>query len=136
MAEVAIGIDLGTSNSCVAIARGRKRRGASQRVRRAHHGERGRTSTRTARCWSATPPSANVIHDPEHTVASAKRLIGRYFFSRGSEEGARRLLYKIVDGPNHCVRIKVRDELFSLPEISAMVLREMKRSPRRDSASR
>ena len=81
MAEIAVGIDLGTSNSCVAIARGRR-----VEVLPNAYGERITASVvqlrrRRRRSWSATRPRRNIIHDPTHTVYSAKRLIGRYFFS-------------------------------------------------------
>ncbi|MCH7867832.1 MAG: Hsp70 family protein [Myxococcales bacterium] len=69
---------------------------------------------------------ANIIHHPASTVSSAKRLIGRYHFSEEVRKAQAICSYKIVEGPNHGVRIHVRDEDFSLPEISAMVLREMK----------
>ena len=69
---------------------------------------------------------ANIIHDPAYTVSSAKRLIGRYHFSEEVRKAQAICSYEIAEGPNHGVRIQVRDEDFSLPEISAMVLREMK----------
>jgi molecular chaperone DnaK len=69
---------------------------------------------------------ANLILDPHNTVASAKRLIGRYSFSEEVKKARAVCAYKILDGPGHSVRIQIRDELYSLPEISAMVLKEMK----------
>jgi molecular chaperone DnaK len=53
-------------------------------------------------------------------------LIGRYFFSEEVKKARAICSYEIVDAQNHGLRIKIRDELFSLPEIAAMVLREMK----------
>ncbi|MGK0485529.1 MAG: molecular chaperone DnaK, partial [Myxococcota bacterium] len=69
---------------------------------------------------------ANIIHDPAHTVSSAKRLIGRYHFSEEACKAQAICAYEITEGANHGVRIRVREEDFSLPEVSAMVLREMK----------
>jgi hypothetical protein len=69
---------------------------------------------------------ANIIHDPTHTIYSAKRLIGRYFFSEEVRKAKAICSYKIVEGENHSVRIQVREEAFSLPEVGAMVLRELK----------
>jgi molecular chaperone DnaK len=69
---------------------------------------------------------ANVIHDPLNTVSSAKRLIGRYFFSEEVKKAQAVYSYGIVEGPDHSLRIQIRDEQFSLPEVSAMVLQEMK----------
>jgi len=67
-----------------------------------------------------------IILDPKHTVSSAKRLIGRYFFSEEVRKARAVCKYEIVPGENHGVRIKIREEEFSLPEISAFVLKEMK----------
>ena len=125
MAEIAVGIDLGTSNSCVAIAR--KRRvdvlpnafGERTTASVVHIGANGSITVGNA-------AKANIIHDPTNTVYSAKRLIGRYFFSEEVKKAQAICSYKIVEGENHSVRIQVRDEAFSLPEIGAMVLREMK----------
>ncbi len=125
MAEVAIGIDLGTSNSCVAVARGGK-----VEVLPNTYGESITASVVAfAQDGSITvgnAAKANIIHDPHHTIYSSKRLIGRYYFSEEVKKAKAICSYKIAEGPNHSVRIKVREEEFSLPEISAMILREMK----------
>ena len=126
MAERAIGIDLGTSNSCVATVG----EGAQVEVLPNAYGEHTSASVVAfAEDGSITVGNAaraNIIHDPEHTVSSAKRLIGRYFFSEEVKKAQAICSYEIIEGPNHGVRIQVREEVFSLPEISAMVLREMK----------
>jgi molecular chaperone DnaK len=125
MAEIAIGIDLGTSTSCVALSR----QGRVEVLPNAF-GEPVSASVvafRTdATAVVGNAAKANIIHDPRHTVHSAKRLIGRYFFSEEVRKAQAVCSYEIVEGPNHSVRIKVREEQFSLPEISAMVLKEMK----------
>jgi len=125
MADLAIGIDLGTSNSCVAIMRNGKIDVLSNAFGEkttasvvAFHEDGSITVGNAAR--------ANIIHDPCYTVSSAKRLIGRYHFSEEVRKAQAICSYEIAEGPNHGVRIHVRDEDFSLPEISAMVLREMK----------
>jgi molecular chaperone DnaK len=69
---------------------------------------------------------ARVILDPRHTVSSAKRLIGRYSFSEEVKKAQAVCHYEIVGTESHGVRIAIRDEEFSLPEISAFVLKEMK----------
>jgi len=125
MAELAIGIDLGTSNSCVAVARDEQ-----AEVLPNAYGE-GITASVVAfhedgSIVVGNEARANVIHHPQHTVYSAKRLIGRYFFSEEVKKARAICSYSIVEGPGHSVRIGVRDEQFSLPEISAMILREMK----------
>ncbi|MCH8091007.1 MAG: molecular chaperone DnaK [Proteobacteria bacterium] len=125
MADLAIGIDLGTSNSCVAIMRNGKIDVLSNAFGEkttasvvAFHEDGSITVGNAAR--------ANIIHDPCYTVSSAKRLIGRYHFSEEVRKAQAICSYEIAEGPNHGVRIHIRDEDFSLPEISAMVLREMK----------
>ena len=125
MAEIAIGIDLGTSNSCVAVARGKRVEvlpnayGEHVTASVVHFAESGSVVVGNA-------ARAALIHDPRHTVASAKRLIGRYSFSEEVKKARAVYSYEIVDGPGHSVRVRIRNELFSLPEIAAMVLKEMK----------
>jgi len=125
MAEIAIGIDLGTSNSCVAVARGKRVEvlpnayGEHVTASVVHFAESGSVGVGNA-------ARAALIHDPRHTVASAKRLIGRYSFSEEVKKARAVYSYEIVDGPGHSVRVRIRNELFSLPEIAAMVLKEMK----------
>jgi len=125
MAEIAVGIDLGTSNSCVAIARGGK-----VEVLPNAYGEHVTASVvafdEEGCITVGNAAKANVIHDPLNTVSSAKRLIGRYYFSEEVKKAQAVYSYSIVEGPSHSLRIEIRDEQFSLPEISAMVLREMK----------
>jgi molecular chaperone DnaK len=125
MAEITIGIDLGTSNSCVAASEG-----GSVEVLPNAYGEPITASVVALRedgsIVVGNVAKANIIHDPKNTVYSAKRLIGRYYFSDEVKKAQAICSYEIVDGENHSVRIKVRDELFSLPEIAAMVLREMR----------
>ncbi len=67
-----------------------------------------------------------MIENAENTVYSAKRLIGRKYFSAEVKKAQSVCTYQIVEGPNQSVRIKIRDREYSLPEISAMVLMEMK----------
>jgi molecular chaperone DnaK len=125
MAQIAIGIDLGTSNSCVAISR----RGRVDVLPNAFGESTTASVVNIAADGSITvgnAAKANIIHDPKHTIYSAKRLIGRYYFSEEVKKARAICAYDIVEGENQSVRIRVREEVFSLPEISAMVLREMK----------
>jgi len=125
MAEIAVGIDLGTSNSCVAVMRGGR-----VEVLPNSYGEHVTASvvhfSPEGTVLVGNAARAALIHDPHRTVASAKRLIGRYSFSEEVKKARAVYSYEIVDGPGHSVRVKIRDELFSLPEIAAMVLKEMK----------
>ncbi len=122
---IAIGIDLGTSNSCVAVLRGK-----NLEVLANAYDEATTASVVALRedgsITVGNTAKANIIHDPIHTVYSSKRLIGRYYFSEEVRKAQAVCSYEIVEAENHGVRIKIRDELFSLPEIGAMVLRELK----------
>jgi molecular chaperone DnaK len=126
MAGIAVGIDLGTSNSCVAVARGKR-----VDVLANAYGE---TVTPSVVAFKedgsivvGQPARTRLVHDPYHTISSSKRLIGRYYFSEEVKKAQAVCAYHIVEGPSHSIRIQVREEQFALPEISAMVLREMKR---------
>jgi molecular chaperone DnaK len=125
--EVTIGIDLGTSNSCVAAVVD-----GQPRVLANAAGERTTASVVAFHADGSivvgNRAKAEVILDPRHTVSSAKRLIGRYFFSEEVRKARAVYRYEIVAGENHSVRIRVREEEFSLPEISAFVLKEMKQT--------
>ncbi len=122
---VAIGIDLGTSNSCVAVAR----RGRVDVLTNAY-GEHICPSVVHFAADGSTQvgqqAKTRAIHEPEHTIAAAKRLLGRYFFSEEVKKAKAVSSYQIVEGANHAVRIKVREQTLAIPEISAFVLREMK----------
>jgi len=125
MSDIAIGIDLGTSNSCVAITENENTRvlqndrGESIIPSVVHFQEDGTIVV-------GSTAKLNIIADPENTVYSAKRLLGRYYFSDEVKKAKAVYSYAIEEGPDHSVRIKLRDETLSLPEVSAMVLKEMK----------
>ena len=124
-AEKVIGIDLGTTNSCVAIVedgtpvvipnRGGYKTTPSM-VAIAENGKRlvGHIAKRQA------------ITNAENTVFAAKRLIGRKWGSAAVRTSIETMPYRIVEGPHDDVRIVLRDQVFSVPEISAYILQEMK----------
>jgi molecular chaperone DnaK len=125
MAEKVIGIDLGTTNSCVAVVedgtpvvipnRGGYKTTPSM-VAIAENGKRlvGHIAKRQA------------ITNAENTVYAAKRLIGRKFASPPVTAALESVPFRIVEGPHDDVRIMLRDQVFSIPEISAYILQEMK----------
>ncbi|MCZ6714964.1 MAG: molecular chaperone DnaK [Deltaproteobacteria bacterium] len=123
--EVTIGIDLGTSNSCVASLLEDR-----PRVLANAYGEPTTASVvafgQDGSIAVGNQAKARVILDPTHTVSSAKRLIGRYYFSEEVKKAKAVHSYEIVSGDSNSVRIQIREETFSLPEISAFVLKEMK----------
>jgi molecular chaperone DnaK len=125
MSEIAIGIDLGTSNSCVAVLQD-----GDVEVLPNAYGEPTTASVVALRedgsIVVGNAAKANIIHDPQHTVYSSKRLIGRHFFSEEVKKAQAICAYEIAESPNHGVQIRVRDESFSLPEIAAMLLRELR----------
>jgi molecular chaperone DnaK len=123
--ERVIGIDLGTTNSCVAILEGDApfvipNRGGYKTtpsvVAVTEAGKRlvGHIAKRQA------------ITNAENTVYAAKRLIGRKWSSPQVKNTIMTSSYAIVEGPHNDVRIKLRDRTYSVPEISSMVLQEMK----------
>jgi len=120
-----IGIDLGTTNSCVGIVedgtpsvipnRGGYKTTPSM-VAIAENGKRlvGHIAKRQA------------ITNAENTVYAAKRLIGRKWGSAAVRSSLEIMPYRIVEGPHDDVRIMLRDQVFSVPEVSAYILQEMK----------
>ncbi|AKV02088.1 Chaperone protein DnaK [Labilithrix luteola] len=123
--EKVIGIDLGTTNSCVAIVEngtpvvipnrgGYKTTPSMVAVTEAGKRLVGHIAKRQA------------ITNAENTVYAAKRLIGRKWNSPQVKNAVATSSYRIVEGPHNDVRIVLRDKEFSVPEISAMVLQEMK----------
>jgi len=123
--ERVIGIDLGTTNSCVAILEGDTpvvipNRGGYKTtpsvVAVTEAGKRlvGHIAKRQA------------ITNAENTVYAAKRLIGRKWNSPQVKNAIMTSSYTIVEGPHADVRIKLREKTYSVPEVSSMVLQEMK----------
>jgi molecular chaperone DnaK len=135
MAEVAVGIDLGTSNTCVSLMRG-----GEVEVLPNAFGERTSASVvhfhEDGSVEVGNSAKAKVIHAPAHTVSSAKRLIGRYYFSEEVNKAQAIYAYEIVEASNHGIRIASRDEESSLPETSAMILREMKQIAERQTGDK
>jgi molecular chaperone DnaK len=123
--EIAIGIDLGTSYSCVSILED-----GQPVVIPNEWGERTHASVvsflEDGTVLVGNSAKRNIITNADNTVYSAKRLIGRFFFSDEVKKAQAVMPYRIVEGENNSVRIQVRESVFSLPEISALVLKEMK----------
>ncbi len=116
-----IGIDLGTTNCCVALMEGGhpvvvpNKEGAHTTPSIVAFTERGeRLVGQIAKRQSVT--------NPDNTVYAVKRLIGRKFDSPEVQQARRFAPYPIVEAPNGDVRIRVRDHDYSPQEISAMIL--------------
>ena len=120
-----IGIDLGTTNSCVAVMEGKEpvvipneegRRTTPSVVAFLDNGER----------KVGDPAKRQAITNPQKTISSIKRYMGRRFSEIGSD--ASKAAYKIVKGDNDTVRVAIDDRNYSAQEISAMVLQKMKKT--------
>jgi molecular chaperone DnaK len=126
MTDRYIGIDLGTTNSCVATVED----GVPTVI--ANKGGYKTTPSMVAITESGRRLVGHIakrqaITNAQNTVYAAKRMIGRKW-SHPSVEPARQVYpYKIVEGDHGDVRIELRDKTYAIPEISAMVLSEMKR---------
>jgi molecular chaperone DnaK len=123
--EKVIGIDLGTFNSCVAVVEG------GTPVVIANRGGYKVTPsmvaiTETGKRLVGHIAKRQAITNAENTVYAAKRLIGRKYNSPRVQAALQNLPYRIVEGPHNDPRIQLRDKVYSIPEISAMVLQEMK----------
>ena len=124
--DIAVGIDLGTSYSAVAVARD----GDAPQVLPNEWGERTHASVvsflEDGSVVVGNEAKKKIITNAEGTVYSAKRLIGRFFFSDEVKKAQAVMPYGIVEGPNNSVRVSVRGRTLAVPEISALVLKEMK----------
>lgn len=123
--EKIIGIDLGTTNSCVAIAEG-----DSPAVIPNRGGYKTTPSmvavTEAGKRLVGHIAKRQAITNAENTVYAAKRLIGRKWNSPPAMAAKETVPYHIVSGPHDDVRIELRDRTYSVPEVSAMILQEMK----------
>ena len=118
-----IGIDLGTTNSCVAVMEG----GEPTVLENA---EGGRTTpsvvafTEGGERLVGTVAKRQAVMNPENTIFSIKRFMGRKEAEVKEEETI--VPYKVEAGPNGDVRVNVRGKQYSPPEISAMILQKLK----------
>ena len=120
-----IGIDLGTTNSCVAVMEGKDpvvipnaegKRTTPSIVAFTEDGER----------KVGDPAKRQAVTNPKKTVYSIKRFIGTQF-SKDKEEISR-VPYEVVGGPNDTVKVKIDDREYTTQEISAMILQKMKKT--------
>ena len=123
--ETVIGIDLGTTNSCVAVVEG-----GSPKVIPNKGGYKTTPSivaiTESGRRLVGQMAKRQAITNAKHTVYASKRLIGRKWGSSAVRHCIETCPYEIIQGPHNDVRVKLRDKEYSLPEISSIILQEMK----------
>jgi len=122
-----IGIDLGTTNSCVAIMSG----GDPVVIANAE-GSRTTPSvvaiTDKAERLVGQIAKRQAITNHENTIFSVKRLMGRKFKSREVQEAMKRLPYKVVEADNGDAHVELRGKRYSPPEVSAMILQKMRQT--------
>jgi len=120
-----IGIDLGTTNSCVSVMEGSEpvvipnsegKRTTPSVVAFVENGER----------KIGDPAKRQAITNPHKTIYSIKRLMGEGYDKLDKE--IKRVAYDVVKGDNNTPRVKIDDRLYSPQEISAMVLQKMKKT--------
>jgi molecular chaperone DnaK len=123
----AVGIDLGTTNSVVAVVQGGEpvvipnqegARTTPSVVAITEKGERlvGQIAKRQS------------ITNPENTIFSIKRLMGRKYISPEVEHARKRLPYRIVEAANNDAHVEIRGKNYSPPEVSAMILQKLKQA--------
>jgi len=123
--ERVIGIDLGTFNSCVAVIE------SGTPVVIANRGGYKVTPSMVAVTEGGKRLVGHIakrqaVTNAENTVFAAKRLIGRKWDTPQVKNAIQTCPFHIVEGPHGDCRIKMRDKVYSIPEVSAMVLQEMK----------
>jgi molecular chaperone DnaK len=120
-----IGIDLGTTNSCVSVMEG------SEPVVIAN--DEGARTTPSVVAFLANgerkigaPAKRQAITNPQNTIASVKRFMGHRFSEAAGE--IQKMAYKVAKGDNDTVRIDIDGKMYSPQEISAMILQKMKKT--------
>jgi len=118
-----IGIDLGTTNSVVAVMQG-----GEPVVIPNQEGARTTPSvvaiTKSGERLVGQVAKRQAITNPENTVYSIKRFMGRRYDEVGEE--AKRVPYKVAKGPHDDARVEIQGKVYSPPEISAMILQKLK----------
>jgi molecular chaperone DnaK len=120
-----IGIDLGTTNSCVSVMEGNDPVVIP-------NSEGGRTTpsvvgfTKTGERLVGQPAKRQAITNPKNTVFSIKRFMGRVIDEVRDEKT--KVPYEVIPGDGNSARVKISDRVYSPPEISAMILQKMKKT--------
>ena len=120
-----IGIDLGTTNSCVSVMEGNE-------PVVIQNAEGGRTTpsvvafAKDGERMVGAPAKRQAITNPDKTIASVKRFMGRMFNEVSGE--TKQVAYKVVKGEDKTARVEIDDRKYAPQEISAMVLQKMKQT--------
>jgi molecular chaperone DnaK len=122
-----IGIDLGTTNSCVAILEGEK-----TKVIENAEGDRTTPSiiayTADGETLVGQPAKRQAVTNPDNTLFAIKRLIGRRFKDDVVQKDIKMVPYKIIEADNGDAWVQVKDKKMAPPQISAEVLKKMKKT--------
>ncbi|HEV8512093.1 MAG TPA: molecular chaperone DnaK [Cyclobacteriaceae bacterium] len=120
-----IGIDLGTTNSCVAVMEGNEPVViANSEGRRTTPSIVGFLDNGKGERKVGDPAKRQAITNPKNTVSSIKRFMGKKF---GEVSGEKKMVsYEVESGSNDTVRVRIGDRLYTPQEISAMILQKMK----------
>jgi len=120
-----IGIDLGTTNSCVAVMEGNEPVViANSEGRRTTPSIVGFLDNGKGERKVGDPAKRQAITNPKNTVSSIKRFMGKKFADVGEEKKI--VSYTVESGNNDTVRVRIGDRLYTPQEISAMILQKMK----------
>ncbi len=126
MAKI-IGIDLGTTNSCVAVMEGGQ-------IKVIENSEGGRTTPsivayqEDGEILVGASAKRQAVTNPRNTLYAVKRLIGRRFEEKEVQKDINLMPYKIVKAPNGDAWVEVRGKQIAPPQVSAEVLRKMKKT--------
>ncbi len=120
-----IGIDLGTTNSCVAYVRDGK-----PQVLPSREGHRTVPSiialTSRGKLLVGHPAKGQLLTNPKLTVYGAKRLVGRAFASEIVQQIKERFSYEICAAPNGDAAVRLADQVYTLQQVSALILRDLR----------
>ena len=124
-----VGIDLGTTNSCVSVMEGKL-----PRVIENSEGARTTPSivafTESGERLVGQPAKRQAVQNPECTFFATKRLIGRRFDDPMVQKDIKMVPYKIIKAPNGDAWVQCRDDKYSPSQVAAFVLSKMKGQPR------
>ena len=122
-----IGIDLGTTNSCVAVMEGGK-----PKVIENSEGARTTPSivayTNDGEILCGAPAKRQAVTNPHNTLFAVKRLIGRRFEEKEVQKDIGLMPFKILKADNGDAWVEARDKKIAPPQVSAEVLRKMKKT--------
>lgn len=122
-----IGIDLGTTNSCVSVMEGNEPVViVNQEGKRTTPSVVAFTEDGKGERKIGDPAKRQAMANPKNTIASIKRFMGRNYEEVKGE--IKEVTYEVVKGDNNTARVKIADRIFTPQELSAMVLQKLKKS--------